>query len=101
MHLNATPQPNDTTNNDCNIYLAIADQVSQCTSITYQYLHVKGHQDKDPEQQLTTAEQHNVDCDHLAKQYILMNTHHSTDLPTHALEVAQPHLTIGGKIICQ
>jgi len=34
------------------------------------YLHVKGHQDKDPQCQLSIAKQHNVKCDQLAKQYI-------------------------------
>jgi len=81
MQLSETIQPNDTTNNECDLYLEIIAQVAQCTSIEYQYLHVKGHQDKNLEHQLTIAEQHNVDCDHLAKQFVQMSPQTSTNLP--------------------
>jgi len=57
---------------------------------------VKGHQDNDPKHHLTIEEQHNVDCDNLAKTFV--HNHHlcSTHLPTPAFAIAAPHLKIGG-----
>jgi len=43
------PRPYDTTTDDQAIYLEIEAMASQCASLKYQYLHVKGHQDKNPE----------------------------------------------------
>jgi len=91
-------QPNDSTNNNHNIYLEIAAQAAQCTTIEYRYVHVKGHQDKDPKHQLTIAKQHNVECDWLAKQFVQMSPQTSMDLPTPEFEAAQPHLLIQGRI---
>jgi len=96
-----TPRPNDTTNDDRDLYLAILDAAKKCTSVTLQYIHVKGHQDKDPKRVLTTAEQHNVDCDRYAKQHVLNQVIHSTTHGNPAFSVAAPHLTIDGKIICR
>jgi len=93
-------RPNDTTNDDHDIYLEIAAQADQCTAIEYQYVHVKGHQDKDLEQQLTIPKQHNVECDRLAKHFIQTSPQTSTDLPTPEFKVAQPHLIIQGRVIC-
>jgi len=64
-------------------------------------LHVKGHQDKDPNRQLMIPEQHNMECDRLAKQFVQTSPHISTDLPTPEFEAAQPHLTIQGCVICR
>jgi len=55
--------PNDTMNDDHNIYLAIKVAAHQCSNISFHYLHVKGRQDKDPRHVLLTEEQHNVNCD--------------------------------------
>ncbi len=96
-----TPRPNDTTNDDRDLYLAILDAAKKCTRVTLQYIHVKGHQDKDPKRVLTTAEQHNVDCDRYAKQHVLNQVIHSTTHGNPAFSVAAPHLTIDGKIICR
>jgi len=59
--------PNNTTNNDCNIYLEITATAIRCIGITFQYLHVQGHLDTKLDHQLTIAKQHNIDCDHFAK----------------------------------
>jgi len=100
IQMQQTPHPNDMTNDDRNLYLAILDAAKKCTHVTFQYLHVKGHQDKDPKRVLTTAEQHNVDCDCYAKQHILKQVIHSTTYGNPAFAVAAPHLKIDGKIIC-
>jgi len=71
---------NKTTANDCNIYIAILDVADNCPSATFQYWHVKGHQDKDPTQKLTIPEQHNVDSDKLAKAFVHDHMLHSTDM---------------------
>ncbi len=44
---NPSPRPNDTTNDDRNIYLAIQESAEQCPALHLQYWHVKGHQDND------------------------------------------------------
>jgi len=64
-------------------------------------VHVKGHQDKDPKRQLTIPEQHNVECDRLAKQFVQTSPTTSTDIPTPEFKVAQPHLIIQGQVICR
>ncbi len=92
--------PNDTTNDDRNIYLPIVDVANWCTSVTLCYLHVKGHQDKYPHRPLTIEEQHNVDCDTYAKAYIHDHPTCSTNLTTPEFPAAQPHLKIQGKVIC-
>jgi len=94
-------RPNDTTNDDRDLYLAIIDQVFNNKSISYRFQHVKGHQDKDPERQLTTAEQHNIECDRNAKQFVTQCPQRSTDLPTPQFDAAQPHLLIEGRVICR
>jgi len=101
MTTNATTRHNDTTNDDRDLYLAIIAQATKCDQVSYHYQHVKGHQDKDPEQKLTTAEQHNVDCDRNAKTFVTNCNQCSTDLPTPQFEAAQPHLVIDGKVICR
>jgi len=60
---NLRTRPNDTTNDDCDLYLAITEMASRCGSLMFKYIHVKGHQDKAKDHELTTAEKHNVECD--------------------------------------
>jgi len=93
-------RPNDAMNDDWDIYLEIVAEANQCPVIKYQYAHVKGHQDKDPECQLTIPEQHNVECDKLAKQFVQTSPQTSTDLPTPEFKAAQLHLIIQGRVIC-
>ncbi len=69
--------------------------------IQFQYWHVKGHQDTDPNHQLTIKEQHNVDCDQLTKNFVLTNPLQSTDMATLEFAIAEPHLKIAGKLICR
>jgi len=85
------------TNDDCDIYLAIAAITSQCPHLSFQYLHVKGHQDNRP---LTIAKQHNVDYNHCAKHYVQNHALNSTAFAHPEFEAAQPHLKIAGKVIC-
>jgi len=103
MALLSTPtlHPNDTTNDDHDLYKAIGKMLSQCSPLQLQLLHVKGHQDKDLKQRLTIPEQLNIDCDHWAKQYALSTTKSSTALGNPTIPVVQPHLQIAGKIICR
>jgi len=101
LQTNDHTRPNDTTTDDRDLYLAIIAQTKKCALLSFRYQHVKGHQDKDPERQLTTAEQHNVDCDRLAKQFTINCQQQSTDLPTPQFKAAQPHLLIDGKVICR
>jgi len=65
------------------------------------HVHVKGHQDKDPNWVLTAAEQHNVDCDRRVKQYTMKATKLSMSYGNPAISDAQPHLYIQGKLICR
>jgi len=94
-------RPNDTTNDDQDIYLAIDAAARQCVNVEFQYLHVKGHQDKDPQRPLLVQEQHNVECDRLAKQHILATKTPSTTYGNPEFDAATPHLQINGKIICR
>jgi len=64
---NKNTQPNNTTNDDRDIYLAIHETAKLCGMIKFKFWHIKGHQDADSNHQLTVEEQHNVDCDWLAK----------------------------------
>ncbi len=93
------PRPNDTTNDDRDIYLAIIDVVNRCTSITFKYHHVKGHQDTNPQHQLTIPEQHNVDCNQQAKTFVSTHRLRSTAMSNPAFHAAEPHLKIAGKVI--
>jgi len=95
-----TLHPNDTMNNDMDLYMEINATARSCTCILFQYLHVKGHQDAKTNHQLTTTEQHNVDCDRHAKDHVQQQHPPSTLYGNPAFEVARPHLCIHGKIIC-
>jgi len=70
MQNTTTIWPNDTTVDNHDLFLEITTKAAWCQNITFQYLHVKGHQDADKEHHLTIPEQKNVDCDQLAKQHI-------------------------------
>ncbi len=94
-------RPNDSTADDRDIYLAITEEARRCDNISFSYIHVKGHQDKDPHRVLLTQEQHNVDCDHHAKQHVLNQVVMSTTFGNPAFDAAAPHLLIDGKIICR
>jgi len=100
MQNDTIQRPNDTMADDRDLYLTIADTAQQCSPIQFHYLHVKGHQDSKPDHILTTEEQHNVECDGFAKQFLLDTTTISTTLDTPEFPAAQPHLKIQGKVIC-
>jgi len=91
--------PNDTTADNCNLFLEIMTTAAQCMIITFQNFHVKGHQDTNLQQQLMVQEQPNVDCNHLAKQYVKSSPLQSTSFDPE-LEATHPHLIIEGHIIC-
>jgi len=94
-------QPNDTTQDDRDVYMAIKATISLCSPLPIQLFHVKGHQDKDPKRKLTLPEQLNIECDRQAKQYAHSATQSSTALGNPAIPAAQPHLIIDGKLICR
>jgi len=95
------PRPNDATTDDCDLFLAIAAVIRTCTSVEFQFLYVKGHQDTKVDRPLTLAEQYNVECDHLAKLYVGSSSVLSTSMNNPEFEAAQPHLHIDNKVICR
>jgi len=56
MLMQTITQPNKATNDDRDIYLVICDAVKQCAQLQPSFLHVLGHQDKDPKRTLMTIE---------------------------------------------
>jgi len=100
MQMERNPRPNDTTNNDQDIFMEIQVMAAQTKAIHYEYYHMKGHQDKDPEHKLTLAEQYNVNCNHYTKEYVQSTNLCSTHINNPAFAAAQPHLMIEGKVIC-
>jgi len=92
--------PNDTTVDDCNVYLAIIKTATQCAPITLQFLHVMGHQDTKLNQPLTITEQWNVECDKKAKLYVTTTKTQSISFSNPAIQAAQPHPLINGKLLC-
>jgi len=95
------PRPNDTTADDHDVYAAICDAAKSCAPIRITFTHVKGHQDKNPNRQLTQTELLNIECDKRAKKYTTTTTISSTALGNPMIPTAQPHLIIGNKIICR
>jgi len=61
---------------------------------------VKGHQDKDLQHQLTTAEQHIVECNKQAKTFMRTHQLWSTAMCNPEFSAAEPHLKIASKVIC-
>jgi len=101
LHSMTHLRPNDATNDDRDIYLEIIATTKQVPRLTFQYFHVKGHQDKDPKHQLTLSEKYNVDCDNLAKQFVRDSPQCSTSMSNPEFAAASPHLIIAGKVICR
>ncbi len=93
-------RPNNTTKDDYDLYMAIRAEATQSPALRIQYWHVKGHQDNDPDHHLTVEEQHNVDCDKLAKRFVNEHLQRSNTLANPEFSVAEPHLKIHGKLIC-
>jgi len=101
MQNRTIPCPNDTTNNDRDIFLEMYNTMIQCSPIQFSFIHVLGHQDKDPKHKLTTIEQFNVNCDAHAKWYVKAQTTLSTSMPTSELLASWPHLWLAGKTLCR
>jgi len=93
--------PNNTTNDDRDIYEALCTLALKCSPLQSSFLHVKGHQDQNPNWPLTVIEQFNIDCDHQAKAYTQTTSKTSTTFGNPAIPKAQPHLYISNKLICQ
>jgi len=55
--------PNDATNDDHDLIMAINDIVNKCQPLELQFFYVKGHQDTKADQPLTIEEHYNVKCD--------------------------------------
>ncbi len=96
-----TTRPNDTTDNDRDIYLAIRNATIRCNPLKVNFIHVKGHQDKNPKRALTVVENYNIECDKRAKAYTRTAKQCSTTFDNPAIPEAQPHLRIRGKLICR
>jgi len=101
LNPNVVTRPNDTTNDDHDIYLAIQAVAKQCPALQLQFWHVKGHQDDDLNHQLTVEEQHNVDCDKLAKTFVSEHPQRSTAWANPEFPVATLHLKIEGRLVCR
>ncbi len=80
------------TNNNYDLYAEINATAGQCWPICLQYIHVKGHQDKNKNQPLMMEALHNIDCDNAAKNYVCTCNLQSMTLNTPELKAAQPHL---------
>jgi len=92
-------QPNNATNNDRDVYLAICDEAKKCNPFQPSFLHVLGNQDKDPKWMLMPIEQLNIACNKWAKQYVQSTSQSSTSLGNPAIPGAQPHINIHRTII--
>jgi len=92
--------PNETTNDNHDVFLATNDVISNAPPISLCFIHVKGHQDTKSNQPLTIPEQLNVECNHKAKNYITSTTTFSTLFGNPAIPAAQLHVRIGSKLIC-
>jgi len=101
MRDTSTQRPNDTTNDDYDVYRTICDTVNLCAPIRVSFWHVKGHQDCNHKRPLTHIEQLNVECDTRAKRYTTTTSRSSTDFANPPLPAARPHLCIGKKIVCR
>jgi len=101
MKTMTTTYPNDTTKDDQDIYLEITTTARRCEPIDLQFHHIQGHQDTKANCPLTIPEQLNVECNKKAKQYVMTTPTKSTNYGNPAMPAAQPHLRIGGKIICR
>jgi len=90
--------PRDTIRDEYPIYADIHHHIRQLRPIQAEFNHVKGHQDNKPENELTTPERLNVDCDRRAAQ---------VQLPCHDLQIqnnpmiaaAYPHVLIDDQVI--
>ena len=96
-----TLRPNDTTNNDMDLYMEIIATIRACPRSTFQFIHVKGHQDTQRNHQLTTPEHHNVDCDRRAKLHVQQQRTPSTAYGNPDFAAARPHLRLKGQIVCR
>jgi len=56
-------RPNDTINNDQDVYFAICIELNGCTPLKVNFLQHVGQQDKDTKCKLMTIEQFKIDCD--------------------------------------
>jgi len=75
-------QPNDVTNDNCNVYLAICQMTTQCAPFQPSFLHVKMHQDKDLQHKLMPIKELNIECDQQVKQYTCKSTNQVPPLAT-------------------
>jgi len=100
MQTTTIVHPNNTMNDDRDVYMEILNVTVHCTPLTFVFLHVKGHHDLQKNHPLTIIEQLNVNCDHKAKQYIRSTPQMSTFFGNPAIPTAQLHLWIDGKLVC-
>jgi len=75
-----TSHPNNSTNDDCDLILAINAAINTCQPLEIKLLHMKGHQDTKANHPLTLKEQYNVECNCLAKHYASSSPILSTSL---------------------
>jgi len=96
-----TPRPNDTTANDSDLYVALADIIQKCNPLQLQFTHVAGHQDTKTKRPLTLPELYNVECDKRAKEFVTASPTLSTSIGNPEIDAAGPHLYIERKLICR
>jgi len=83
---------------DYNGYAEIVHATWSLHPLQVQYLHIKGHQDKNQLiQKLTKLAQYNVNCDHCAAATLPGLTPYSTQCPTHPMPSS--HLIIDQKVV--
>jgi len=93
--------PNDMTADDRDIFLKIMATATRCPNLAMRYLYVPGHQDTKSKKPLTIPEQHYVDCNWLAKQFVKAQHTQSFTFNNPEMAVARVHLLIDGKVICR
>jgi len=83
------------------VYLVITEMIKCCKSLSLQFFHVMGHQDTKANCPLIMVTKPlNVEYDKNAKNYVTTTTLNSNSFGNLVILVAQPHLRIGGKIVC-
>jgi len=92
--------PNDATNDDRDLILAINDIVDRCHPLELQFMFVKGRQDTKADWPLTLEKTYNIECNKLAT-YIHSTSSPSTSLATSEFKASQLCLCVEGKIICR